>query len=163
MRAYRRKFLAAGAVAAFAASLAGCGGVGQIDRRGHVWGDTDLARLQPGMSKQEVQTSFGTPQTTSTVGGDAFYYISSTERTISFMKPSVVDRKVVAVYFDRRENVANVTQYTLQDGKVVKFAKGETAAYGKDESVVRQLLGNIGQRKLFDGQRGTPGDVSTGL
>ncbi len=134
------------------AALAGCGGVGTIDRRGQVWGDTDVAQLQPGMSKEQVRSSFGSPQTSSSIGGETFYYISSTERTISFMKPSVIDRKVLAVYFDRNDNVANITQYTLQDGRVVKFAKGETAAYGKDESIVRQLLGNIGQRKLFDGE-----------
>lgn len=142
---------------ALGATLAGCGGIGTIDRRGQVWGDTDVAQLQPGMSKEQVRANFGTPQTTSSIGGETFYYISSTERTVAFMKPSVVDRKVLAVYFDRNDNVANITQYTLQDGRVVKFAKGETAAYGKDESFVRQLLGNIGSRKLFDGEAANSG------
>lgn len=137
--------------------LAGCAGVAQIDRHGHAFGDTDLNQIQAGMSKDQVRLTLGTPETTSTAGGDAFYYISSTRRTVAFMKPTTIDRKVVAVYFDKKETVREVAHYGLKDGQVVNFAKGETAAYGKDLTLVQQFFGNLGNRKPFEKQPGTFG------
>ncbi|WP_141701365.1 outer membrane protein assembly factor BamE domain-containing protein [Methyloceanibacter marginalis] len=52
-----------------AAPISGCGA--QIDRHGHVFIDVDLDQIQPGMSKEEVKTVLGSPDTKSTIGGDA--------------------------------------------------------------------------------------------
>src|SRR3990170_4919690 len=91
------------AATALAAALTGCGA--QIDRHGHVFLDVDLQQIQPGMSKEQVQTTLGSPDTTSTIGGDAYYHISTTQKTVAFLKPYEIDRQVVAVYFDGKENV----------------------------------------------------------
>jgi outer membrane protein assembly factor BamE (lipoprotein component of BamABCDE complex) len=146
-------------MALFAATLAGCGA--QIDRHGHVFMDVDLAQVQPGMSKEQVANALGSPDTTSSIGGDAYYYISTTQKSYSFFKPWEIDRKVVAVYFDGQATVQNVAQYGLKDGIVVKYAKDETPARGKDLSVLEQILGNISQRKMFKGQQqgGMPGSI----
>jgi outer membrane protein assembly factor BamE (lipoprotein component of BamABCDE complex) len=142
-----------------ALSLAGCGA--QIDRHGHVFVDVDLASLQTGMSKDQVKTVLGSPDTTSTIGGDAYYYISSTQKSVAFLKPWEIDRQVVAVYFDGAEKVQQVANYGLKDGIVVNYYKGETPARGKDLTVLEQLFGNISNRKLFKDQRpganGIPG------
>ena len=115
--------------------------------------DVDLDQLQPGMSKEDVQTVLGSPDTTSTIAGDAYYYISTTTKTIAFMKPKEIDRQVVAVYFDRSERVRNVANYGLKDGIVVDYYGGETPARGKDVSILEQLFGNIASRNLFQGQK----------
>lgn len=133
-----------------ATMLVGCA---QIDRHGHVFMDVDLAQIQPGMSKDAVTLALGSPDTTSTIGGEAFYYISTTQKTVAFLKPREIDRKVVAVYFDGQASVQQVAQYGLKDGIVVKYAKGETPARGKDLGVLEQLFGNISQRSMFKDQR----------
>jgi outer membrane protein assembly factor BamE (lipoprotein component of BamABCDE complex) len=111
--------------------LAACGA--QIDRHGHVFIDVDLHQVQPGMTKDQVKTVLGSPDTTSTINGDAYYYISTTQKTVAFLK----------------------------DGIVVNYYKGETPARGKDLSVLEQIFGNISNRKLFKDQRpgmsGIPG------
>ena len=143
-----------------ALSLGGCGA--QIDRHGHVFMDVDLAQIQPGMTKQQVTTAFGSPDTTSSIGGDAFYYISTTQKSYAFFKPWEIDRKVVAVYFDGQATVQNVARYGLKDGIVVRYAKDETPARGKDLNVLEQIFGNISQRKMFKDQRpgaGQPGSI----
>jgi outer membrane protein assembly factor BamE (lipoprotein component of BamABCDE complex) len=134
-------------------ALTACGA--QIDRHGHVFIDVDLDQVRPGMSKQDVKTVLGSPDTTSTIGGDAFYYISTTQKTIAFLKPYEIDRQVVAVYFDGRESVQQVAQYGLKDGIVVNYYKGETPARGKDLSFLEQIFGNLASRRLFKDQ--TPG------
>ncbi|HUU24212.1 MAG TPA: outer membrane protein assembly factor BamE [Methyloceanibacter sp.] len=140
-------------------ALTACGA--QIDRHGHVFIDIDLDQIQPGMSKQEVQTLLGSPDTTSTIGGDAYYYISTTQKTVAFLKPYEIDRQVVAIYFDGSQNVQEAAQYGMKDGILVNYYKGETPARGKDLTFVEQLFGNIANRKMFKDQRqggsGIPG------
>ena len=91
------------------------------------------------------------------MGGDAYYYISSTQKTVAFLKPREIDRQVVAVYFDGSETVRNVAHYGLKDGIVVNYYKGETPARGKDLTFLEQVFGNISQRQLFKDQRQQPG------
>jgi outer membrane protein assembly factor BamE (lipoprotein component of BamABCDE complex) len=130
-----------------AALISGCGA--QIDRHGHVFIDVDLQQVQPGMSKEEVAKVLGSPDTTSTIAGDAYYYISTTQKTVAFLKPREIDRQVVAVYFDGRANVQQVAHYGLKDGIVVNYYKGETPARGKDLSMLEQIFGNLGNRSMF--------------
>jgi outer membrane protein assembly factor BamE (lipoprotein component of BamABCDE complex) len=141
------------------APLAGCGA--EIDHHGHVFIDVDLQQIQPGMSKDQVQQALGSPDTTSTIGGDAFYYISITQKSYAFLKPWEIDRQVIAVYFDPKASVQQVAHYGLKDGIVVNYAKAETPARGKDLTVLEQLFGNIAQRRMFkdqtQGSGGVPG------
>lgn len=137
--------------------MAGC--AGRIDRHGHIFTEADLQQIQTGMSKDQVRMTLGTPDTTGTVGGDVFYYISSTQRTRPMGKPEVIDRKVVAIYFDEQDTVQQVANYGLKDGVVFDFVKGETPSSGKALSAIEQLLGNIANRReLLKGQdEGIPG------
>ena len=134
-----------------AALVTGCGA--QIDRHGHVFMDVDVQSVQPGMTKQEVQTVLGSPDTTSTIGGDAYYYISTTQKSVAFLKPWEIDRQVVAVYFDGSQNVQQVAHYGLKDGIVVNYMKDETPARGKDLSLLEQIFGNLANRGQL---KGTP-------
>lgn len=100
------------------------------------------------MSKEEVQTALGSPDTTSTIGGDAYYYISMTTKTVAFLKPKEVDRQVLAVYFDGGERVRTVANYGIKDGIVVDYYDDETPARGKDLSMLDQIFGNINSRAI---------------
>jgi outer membrane protein assembly factor BamE (lipoprotein component of BamABCDE complex) len=137
--------------------LGGCGA--QIDHHGHVFKDVDMQQIQAGMSKEQVQQAWGSPDTTSTIGGDAYYYISTTQKTYAFFKPWEIDRQVVAIYFDPKDSVQQVAHYGMKDGIVVNYARAETPARGKDMSLVEQILGNVSQRKLFKDQRQGAGGV----
>jgi outer membrane protein assembly factor BamE (lipoprotein component of BamABCDE complex) len=146
------------ALALGAVGLAACGAA-QIDRHGHVFIDVDLQQVKPGMSKDQVKTVLGSPDTTSTIGGDAYYYVSSTQKTIAFLKPYEIERQVVAVYFDKGETVQQVADYGLKDGVVVNYYKSETPARGKDLGLVEQFFGNLSNRKMFKDQRPGAGGI----
>ncbi|MEM7398337.1 MAG: outer membrane protein assembly factor BamE [Pseudomonadota bacterium] len=138
-----------------AAPMLGC--AGQIDRHGHVFIDVDLDQVQPGMSKADVKTVLGSPDTTSAIGGDAYYYISSTMKTVAFMKPKEIDRQVVAVYFSGSERVTDVARYGIKDGVLVNYHRGETPARGRDLSFLEQMFGNLANRKVIKDQAGGGG------
>jgi outer membrane protein assembly factor BamE (lipoprotein component of BamABCDE complex) len=130
-----------------ALTLTDCGA--QIDRHGHVFVDVDLNQIHSGMSKDQVTSVLGSPDTRSTVGGDAYYYISTTQKSVAFLKPWEIDRQVVAVYFDNTAKVEQVANYGLKDGIVINYYKGETPARGKDLGFLEQIFGNLSQRKMF--------------
>lgn len=144
-----------------AALLAGCGA--QIDRHGHVFIDVDLNSIQPGMTKDQVKTVLGSPDTTSTIGGDAFYYISTTQKRVTFLKPREIDRQVVAVYFDGSQTVQQVAHYGLKDGIVVNYYKDETPARGKDLNMLEQIFGNLANRGMLKDMRPQQGADPTAI
>ena len=114
------------------------------------------------MTKDQVAAVLGSPDTTSTIGGDAYYYISTTQKTVAFLKPREIDRQVVAVYFDGRANVQQVAHYGLKDGIVVNYYKGETPARGKDLGLLEQIFGNLANRSMFK-KEADPGQLPGGI
>lgn len=127
-----------------ACSLGAC--AADIARHGHVFAEEDLKQVKEGMSRDQVILALGTPDTKSTVGQEAFYYISTTtKRSAAFMSPSIVDRRVVAVYFDKNDVVTRVAHYGLKDGKVIDFVKRETPSRGSEDGLLKELFRNIGR------------------
>ncbi len=125
--------------------LAGCGST--ITKHGHQFQETDLQQIQPGMSKEQVRLSLGTPTTTSSVGtGQAFYYISNTTSQTAFMAPKEIDRRIVAVYFTQTGSVERIAEYGLKDGKVFDFISRSTPpANPKEDGLFKQIFRNLGK------------------
>lgn len=129
---------------------------GQIDHHGHLFSDVDLQQIQPGMSQDQVRLTLGTPDTTGAIDGDVFYYISSKRKTLPAGRPKVIDRKIVAVYFDNNQSVKEIGNYSLQDGRIINIVDGETPTYGKKLTALEQLFGNIANRRALIQGSGDP-------
>jgi outer membrane protein assembly factor BamE (lipoprotein component of BamABCDE complex) len=133
--------------AGMAAVVCGCAAMSTTTKHGHHFNDGDLVQVQPGMSQDAVRMALGTPDTTSTVaGGNAYYYISSTSKQTTFQKPTEVDRKVVAVYFNPVGSVDRVAHYGLKDGEVFDYVKRETPAHIRDQSLIKQFFRGVGPK-----------------
>jgi len=124
-----------------------------ITKHGQQFRESDVQKVQQGMSEPQVKSALGTPATTATLGrGNAYYYISSTMSQVSFLTPSEIDRKVLAVYFSQHGTVERVANYGLKDGKVFDFISRTTpAADTRDEGILKQMFRNLGQKQLFGG------------
>ena len=132
------------ALAALGASLSGCLGYDGSVQHGYVIDQQVINDVKQGQTAEQVLVTLGSPSTTSTVGGDAWYYISSrTDRSIAFMQPTITDRKVMAVYFDKGKKVTRIATYGMQDGKVVDFASATTPTFGSDASFIKSLFFNF--------------------
>lgn len=144
-RQSRRRILAAAAVV-LSVSVSACSG--QVDRHGHLFNDAELQQVQPGLSRDQVMLALGSPTTSSNVGlSKVDYYIGSTHKSVAFLKPSVVDRRVVAVYYDGNTTVTKVARYGLKDGRVFDFISRKTPTQAKEASLLRQFFGRFGDRK----------------
>ena len=85
---------------ASAAVLIACAPV--IDQRGYLSDPQVEASIKAGTdTKTSVQDRLGNASTAATFSGDAWYYISSTEKQVAFFTPTVLNRAILAVYFDK--------------------------------------------------------------
>lgn len=119
--------------------------------RGYVLPPGALDQIPVGTSQETVLVVLGTPSTVATLNGEVFYYISGkTTQAANFMRPSVSDQHVVAVYFDKERRVERVADYGMKDGKLFDFVTRTTPTLGQDRSFLGQVFkGVIG---------GDPGD-----
>lgn len=136
------------AVAALGLMLSGC--FGETFQRGYILPEGALEQVPLGASQDQVLIVLGTPSTVATVSGEAFYYISQrAERKVAFMPQSVVDQRVVAVYFDKQRRVQRVANYGMRDGKVFDYVSRTTPTSGEELSVLGPLLTMAGRLNPF--------------
>jgi outer membrane protein assembly factor BamE (lipoprotein component of BamABCDE complex) len=127
-------------VMALGVLLGGCF-FGETFQRGYIVPDGALEQIPIGSSQEQVLIVLGTPSTVATVNGEAFYYISQrAERPIAFMPPSVVDQRVVAVYFDRNRRVERLANYGLKDGRVFDYVSRTTPTTGKEVNYINAMF-----------------------
>jgi outer membrane protein assembly factor BamE (lipoprotein component of BamABCDE complex) len=124
---------------ASAAALIACAPV--IDQRGYLADPQLEANIKSGSdTKTSVQDRLGNASTAATFSGDAWYYISSTEKQVAFFTPTVLNRAILAVYFDKDGKVKDLRHFALKDGHVVSFETRETPARGRELTFLQQLL-----------------------
>lgn len=132
-------------VAGLMALLSAC--ATNIDHHGYLAKPGSFSQLREGMPKSEVVGILGSPSTTASVNmqGDSYYYISSTTEQTAFLRPSEVDRQVIAVRFDANDQVQTFAQYGLEDGRVIDINSRQTPTRGREFSLIQQMLGNVGK------------------
>ncbi|MEO9614630.1 MAG: outer membrane protein assembly factor BamE [Nitratireductor sp.] len=148
----RRRYLLA-ALAAGMLPLAGCNTAQTLNPRetltqGYVVDEEAIELVPAGSSREQVLLALGTPSTTATFDNEVFYYISQKRiRPVAFMRPRLVEQRVLAVYFGDDGRVSSLSNYGLQDGKVFDFVSRTTPTGGKDHTFVGRLLSGLGSGK----------------
>lgn len=133
------------AICGLAVSLGGCFGYDGTITRGAVIEPRQSAQIKPGMTAPQVIQALGTPSTTSTVGGDAWYYVSQRiERELAFMPQKIADQHVYAVYFDKSKKVQRVADYGLEDGKPIDFLSRTTPNAAAEYHLLSNMLSKVG-------------------
>ncbi len=129
------------AVAFATVALAGCIGYDGDIVRGYVVDHHALEQVKPGNSAEQVLVVLGTPSTTSTVGGSAWYYVSqSVSRSFAFSAPEVTDQRVLAVYFNVNKKVDKVANYGLENGRIIDFVTRTTPTGGAEQGFLKNLF-----------------------
>jgi outer membrane protein assembly factor BamE (lipoprotein component of BamABCDE complex) len=137
-------FLRIAAAMGLAASLTGCLGYDGVINRGAIVDQRKAEQVKPGMPAPQVMQILGTPSTTSTIGGDAWYYVSQrVERSMAFMPQNITDQRVLAVYFDKNRKVTRLADYGMEDGKPIDFLSRTTPVAGPDYHLIQALLSKV--------------------
>jgi outer membrane protein assembly factor BamE (lipoprotein component of BamABCDE complex) len=126
------------AVAALCLSLGACA---EEFQKGYILPQGALEQIPIGASQDQVLIVMGTPSTVATLSGEVFYYISQrASRPVAFMQQSVVDQRVIAIYFNKDRKVTRLANYGLQDGKIFDFISRTTPTSGQEMSYLTPLF-----------------------
>lgn len=129
------------AVACVAAGLSGCLSYDGEVIHGYQADPHLLSQVKIGSSAEQALVVMGTPSTTSTVGGDAWYYITQvTERPVQFLDPKLVKQHVLAIYFDKQKKVTRIANYGIKDGRIFDFVSRTTPTGGADANLLKGLM-----------------------
>ena len=141
----KRRLAALAGVATLAAALSGCIGYeGDFDR-GYQIDEQSLAKIEIGKTtKPEALALLGTPSTTSTAGGDAWYYIGQKmSRALAFMPAKLTDQNVLAIYFDKNGKVSRIANYGMKDGKIFDFVSQTTPTGGREPDFLKNVFAGL--------------------
>lgn len=113
---------------------------------GYTFDQNHLSIIKVGQTNKEaVITGLGTPTTKSDFGPEVFYYISYKTEKVAFFDPKIIEQKVIAIAFDKKNVVADITEYNIDDLKNVAFSEHKIELKGNSLSPVEQILTNIGK------------------
>jgi outer membrane protein assembly factor BamE (lipoprotein component of BamABCDE complex) len=130
--------------AALTLGLGGCLGYDGQVIHGYQLNQKLMDQVKVGSSAEQILVLLGTPTTTSTVGGDAWYYITQvTDRSVQFMQPRLIDQRVFAVYFTKDKKVEHVANYGMEDGKLVDFVSRTTPTAGAESTFLKGMFINL--------------------
>jgi outer membrane protein assembly factor BamE (lipoprotein component of BamABCDE complex) len=141
--------LSLAAAGLLAATLAGCSmgsglALSTSKLQGSAISDDALAQIRTGQSQELVAVVLGSPQTINAFNeGSAWYYVQTRVNETAFGMTTVVERKVLAIYFDKNKRVADKALYSAKDGKVFTIEGRKTPSYGEDRSFLQQLISSV--------------------
>ncbi|GLR84868.1 outer membrane protein assembly factor BamE [Bradyrhizobium iriomotense] len=138
-RGHYTRWRAVAAAALVSIALAAC--TGEQFQKGYILPPGALEQIPLGASQDQVLIVMGTPSTVATLDGEVFYYISQrSQRPVAFMNQSVVDQRVIAIYFDKNRRVRRLANYGLQDGKIFDFVSRTTPTSGQELNYLTPLF-----------------------
>jgi len=118
--------------------LGGC--ITQSYQRGYMVPEGALDQVPLGASQEQVLIVLGTPSTVATISGEVFYYISQRTEQTSFLPQKEVDRRVIAVYFDKNRKVERLANYGIRDGKIFDYISRTTPSGGQEQNALTYLF-----------------------
>lgn len=118
--------------------------MGEVYTRGQKITPDQLEQVPVGSSREQVLLALGTPTTTGLTDGETLYYISQTStKAFAYQRPAVKDRRILVVYLDDKQEVSEIAEYGLKDGKVFNYLTRRTPTGGKDLAFISQVLSGL--------------------
>ncbi len=138
-----RRMTKIGLVLVVVAALSACSTI--YRNHGYVPSEADLADVVVGVDTRDtVAETVGTPSSSGLLSNSGYYYVRSRVRHQGIREPKVVERQLVAISFSSNGVVENIERFELEDGKPIRLTRRVTETSIRNQGLLRQLLGNIG-------------------
>lgn len=126
-------------------TLSACvGGLTSTRTQGYSIPENSLVQIRAGQSEDLVIAVLGSPQSRSSFGEEtAFYYVETTIEQTAFGLKSIKERKVLAIYFDKKRKVVDKALYGLEDGRLVTLETRRTPSFGQDRTFVESIIASF--------------------
>lgn len=138
-RRMKRLVLLAACLVTSGLALTGCSPV--LSQRGYLENLDAEAGVAVGKdTKTTIEQKLGDPSVQAAFNADAWYYVSQSEKQVAFFTATVLNRHILAVYFDKDGKVTDMKHYSLEDGHVVAFESRTTPTRGRELTFLQQLF-----------------------
>lgn len=139
-----------------AALIAGCSPT--VASRGNILDPDKLAEVKASTStREDVATILGTPTTVSPFDDKVWYYVGRQTEQYSFLDPEVINQQAIEVRFDDKGVVTTVTSLDLSQAEEVDPVSRTTPTYGRNDTLLRQLLGDVAHPTVPGARTSNPG------
>jgi outer membrane protein assembly factor BamE (lipoprotein component of BamABCDE complex) len=118
-------------------------------RESHGWVSDSASQgdVQPGVdTKSTVMARMGSPSSTSTLGGNDWYYVTALQQSYAYFKPKTTARTITVVRFNPDDVVATVDKFGVEKGQVIDYSTQKTPTRGRELGVLEQIFGTVGTR-----------------
>lgn len=137
------------------ASLAACAPT--MNKRGNLLEEEQIRQIKVGATtREEVAKLLGSPTETSTFDDKVWYYIGQQTEQTSFFDPEITDQKILAIQFTPEGKVQKISRGGLKYAEAIEPNSEKTPTYGKEVSLMQQLLGNLGRPGVPGGDTQKP-------
>jgi len=116
-----------------------------VENRGYIFNPETQEKISQGMDKSEIISLLGTPSTISESTGLKYYYISNKFLKYAFLNPQEIERTIQVISFDENENVKDIEEYTLKDGRIIVYNNDKTIPKGTEATIIQDLFDNTGR------------------
>jgi len=116
-----------------------------VENRGYIFNPEIQEKISQGMDKSEIISLLGTPSTVSESTGLKYYYISNKFFKYAFLNPQEIERTIQVISFDENENVKDIEEYTLKDGRIIVYNNDKTIPKGTEATIIQDLFDNTGR------------------
>jgi outer membrane protein assembly factor BamE (lipoprotein component of BamABCDE complex) len=115
-----------------------------VANRGNILDPDALTQVVPGKTtREEVAAALGSPTEVGTFDEKVWYYVGRQTEQYSFFRPDVIKQHAIEVDFDEEGIVASVKNLDLKEAGDVDPVARQTPTYGRDDTFIRQLLGDL--------------------
>lgn len=120
--------------------------VSEYYSHGYTFDQNNLGIIKVGQTKKEnVIRELGNPTTSSDFGPEVYYYINYKTEKKAFFDPKIIEQKVIAITFDKKDTVADIAEYTIDDLKNIAFSEHMIEIKGNSITPIEQILTNVGK------------------
>ena len=124
--------------------------ISNVENRGFAFEDSDYDLLQEGITNKDMLLRImGYPSFE--INGDeqeAWLYYYEKEKKLLFMKPDVIDRRILLVSFDGTNVISELQHYNLEDeNKKITFSNKKTVVPTHEVGMFKSFISNVGQVK----------------
>jgi outer membrane protein assembly factor BamE (lipoprotein component of BamABCDE complex) len=117
----------------------------QVDTRGNLPLAEAVEQIRVGQPREQVSDVLGSPSTVALFDGEIWYYIGERTETVAFFRPTVLERKILAIRFDGSGRVDAIDRYDLADARPIAPIDRVTPTKGKELTFLQQIIGNVGR------------------
>lgn len=117
-----------------------------VAKRGNAIDEAQLQQITVLEStREDVARILGTPIQTGAFDDKAWYYVGQRTEQEAFFNPEVKEQTLVTVEFTSEGKVASIRKRGAELAQNIDPVDRKTPTYGKELSIMQQLLGNLGK------------------